>query len=142
MKDNIVSHQKIPMTTPPASSPSCITLYGISNCDTVKKARQWLTLQGLDYVFHDFKTQGVPAQALDDWLITLGWEALLNRKGTTWRKLEPQTQAAVIDAPSARAVMMAHPSVIKRPVVRWGDQRLTVGFSAERFAHSSNSHLP
>jgi arsenate reductase (glutaredoxin) len=106
------------------------TLYGIPNCDTVKKARTWLTDHGVEHQFHDFKKQGVPEAALDQWLAALGWEPLVNRKGTTWRKLDDTTRAAVVDAASARALMLAQPSVIKRPVVQWADG-VTVGFDAE-----------
>ena len=93
-----------------------LCVYGIPNCDSVKKARVWLSERGLDYSFHDFKKQGVPTDALDLWLAQVGWETLLNRKGTTWRKLDPALQASVHDTPSAREVMLAHASVIKRPV--------------------------
>ncbi|WP_408595570.1 ArsC family reductase [Limnohabitans sp.] len=93
-----------------------LTVYGIPNCDSVKKARVWLTERGADYTFHDFKKQGVPPEALDAWLAQVGWETLLNRKGTTWRKLDPALQASVNDSPSARQVMLDHASVIKRPV--------------------------
>jgi arsenate reductase (glutaredoxin) len=107
-----------------------ITLYGIPNCDTVKKARAWLTEHGVDHVFHDFKKQGVPEAALDHWLASAGWERVLNRKGTTWRQLDAAARDAVTDATSARALMLAQPSVIKRPVVQWADA-VTVGFDAE-----------
>jgi Spx/MgsR family transcriptional regulator len=111
------------------------TLYGIPNCDTVKKARTWLGDQGLDFTFHDFKKQGVPLPELDHWLKMVGWETLVNRKGTTWRKLDDATRAAVIDAPSARVLMLANPSVIKRPVVQWpARSQVTVGFSPEVWA--------
>ena len=108
------------------------TLYGIPNCDTVKKARAWLGEHGVAHDFHDFKKHGVPESALDQWLAALGWEALVNRKGTTWRKLDDTTRAAVLDAASARAVLLAHPSLIKRPVVWWSTRpaALTVGFDA------------
>ncbi len=111
-----------------------IIVYGIPNCDTVKKARTWLDDQGLAYQFHDYKKQGVPADKLPHWLQTLGWEKVLNRAGTTWRKLDDATKAAVTDAASAAALMQAQPSVIKRPLVEWADGRLSVGFSAELFA--------
>lgn len=104
-------------------------LYGIPNCDTVKKARAWLTEHGVAHAFHDFKKQGVPEAALDHWLAALGWEVLLNRKGTTWRKLDEASRASVTDAASARALMLAQPSVIKRPVVQWPNG-VTVGFDA------------
>ena len=107
-----------------------VTLYGITNCDTVKKARAWLTAQGIEYLFHDFRKQGVPEPELDLWLAAVGWEKLLNRQGTTWRKLDPTVQATVKDAASARAVMLANASVIKRPVVTWSRGRTTVGFDA------------
>lgn len=112
------------MTTPLA------TLYGIPNCDTVKRARAWLAGQGLDVAFHDFKKQGVPAAALEHWLQSAGWQVLINRQGNTWRKLPPAEQAAVVDAASARALAAAQPSVIKRPVVQWADGRVTVGLQA------------
>jgi Spx/MgsR family transcriptional regulator len=130
----------------PYTSP--LTLYGIANCDTVKKARAWLTAQGRDHVFHDFKKQGVPETELDHWLAAVGWEKLLNRKGTTWRRLDAQTQAGVQDAPTARALMLEQSSVIKRPVVQWGDQAsgtVTVGFDAARWQsliHGSGGDLP
>ena len=107
-----------------------ITVYGITNCDTVKKARAWLTANGVDYTFHDFKKQGVPPERLDAWLRGPGWEKLVNRQGTTWRKLDAPAQSAVKDAASARALMLEQPSVIKRPVVEWGKET-TVGFNAE-----------
>lgn len=104
-----------------------ITVYGISNCDSVKKARAWLAAHAVAHTFHDFKKQGVPANRLAAWQQAAGWEKLINRQGTTWRKLDPQLQAATVDAASARALMLAQPSVIKRPVVDWGSQ-ITVGF--------------
>jgi Spx/MgsR family transcriptional regulator len=111
------------------------TLYGIPNCDTVKKARTWLGDQGLAHTFHDFKKQGVPPSELDHWLKVVGWETLVNRKGTTWRKLDDATRAAVVDAASARALMLANPSVIKRPVVQWPARaQVTVGFAADVWA--------
>lgn len=114
-----------------------ITLYGIPNCDTVKKARAWLTEHGQPHAFHDFKKQGVPAEKLQAWTQSPGWEKLLNRKGTTWRKLDAATQAAVQDAASAQSLMLAHPSVIKRPVVDWGEE-VTVGFDAAAWAENAD----
>ena len=110
-----------------------ITLYGIPNCDTVKKARAWLTERGQTYAFHDFKKQGVPADKLQQWASVPGWDKLLNRKGTTWRKLDAAVQAGVVDAASAQALMLSNPSVIKRPVVDWG-QEVSVGFDAAAWA--------
>ncbi|MBC7955669.1 MAG: ArsC family reductase [Cytophagales bacterium] len=111
-----------------------ITLYGIPNCDTVKKARAWLAEQGADITWHDFKKQGVPAPQLDNWLKAVGWEKLVNRQGTTWRKLPDADKAAVVDAASARALMLRQHSVIKRPVVEWRAGEVTVGFSEALFA--------
>ena len=105
-----------------------ITLYGIPNCDTVKKARAWLAGQGVDYAFHDFKKGGVPADRLDCWMAAVGADKLLNRQGTTWRKLDPAAQAGAQDAAGARALMLEQASVIRRPVVEWPDGTVTVGF--------------
>jgi Spx/MgsR family transcriptional regulator len=111
-----------------------ITLYGIPNCDTVKKARAWFTEQGVDYEFHDFKKQGVPTNLLPHWINSVGLEKLINRKGPTWRKLDATVQASVVDAASATAVMVSHSSVIKRPVVVWNDSSVTVGFDTDVFS--------
>lgn len=119
----------------PASSNSNppATVFGIPNCDTVKKARSWLTEHGVNYVFHDFKKQGVPADQLPGWIAAVGWEPLVNRKGTTWRKLDDASRTAVLDASSASALMLANPSVIKRPVVAWPNGEVTVGFDESRW---------
>lgn len=115
-----------------------ITLFGISNCDTVKKARAWLTAQGVDYIFHDFKKQGVPPERLAAWIATLGWEKILNRQGTTWRKLDPATQSTAVDAKSGAKLLILNASLIKRPVVEWADKAsktdISVGFDAENWA--------
>jgi len=108
-------------------------LYGIPNCDTVKRARVWLTDNGVDYEFHDFKKAGVSADHLAAWMKAVGWEKLLNRAGTTWRKLDADTQAGAADAAGAAALMQAQASVIKRPVVEWADGRISVGFKPELF---------
>ena len=108
-------------------------VYGIPNCDTVKRARAWLDERGAAYAFHDLKNGGVPAQRLDAWLEAAGWHTLLNRKGTTWRQLDAAAQARVTDASSARALMLAQPSLVKRPVVEWDDGRTTVGFDAAQW---------
>lgn len=109
-----------------------IALYGIANCDTMKKARAWLDAAGLDYRFHDYKKLGVDAERLAAWVERAGWEQLLNRAGTTFRKL-PDCDKANLDAGRAMALMLAHPSAIKRPVLEAGD-RLLVGFSPEDYA--------
>lgn len=113
-----------------------VTLYGIPNCDTVKKARAWLNERKIPHAFHDFKKQGVPVDRLALWTETVSWEKLLNRQGTTWRKLPAELQATVHDAASALAVMAEHPSTIKRPVVEWTgvpQDHVTVGFRPEEW---------
>jgi arsenate reductase len=114
-------------------NPGMIVLYGIPNCDTVKKARAWLGQNGVAYQFHDFKKGGLPAERIEAWLGQLGWEPLLNRKGTTWRKLDAAAQQRVTNAATAKALMQTQPSVIKRPVVEWSGQT-TVGFDAAAWA--------
>ena len=117
-----------------------IIVYGIANCDSVKKARAWLTDQGLTHMFHDFKKHGGPADRLPAWREAVGWEKLLNRQGTTWRKLGAKVQASALDAAGAQTVMLANPSVIKRPVVEWqaGRGPITVGFDAPRWLEISH----
>lgn len=110
------------------------TLYGIPNCDTVKKARAWLAERGVPYAFHDFRKQGVPADRLDAWMGSAAGAKLLNRQGTSWRKLAPEMQARAADATGARALMVEQPSIIKRPVVEWPDGAITVGFDPEDWA--------
>lgn len=117
------------------------TLYGIPNCDTVKKARTWLTDNDVGYTFHDFKKQGVPTELLPGWIKAVGLDKFINRKGPTWRKLDAALQASVVDAASATAVVLAHSSVIKRPLVVWADGSVTVGFSPEAFAQLKPSQL-
>jgi Spx/MgsR family transcriptional regulator len=112
-------------------STPAVVLYGIPNCDTVKRARAWLADRGVAVRFHDFKREGVPAQRLEVWLDVAGWERLLNRKGTAWRALDESMRNGVSDRPSAQAVMLAHASTIKRPVVEWGKDAVTIGFDAD-----------
>ncbi len=109
-----------------------VVLYGIPNCDTVKKARVWLDQHGVDYVFHDYKKAGVDPVQLGQWIDEHGWETVLNRAGTTFRKL-PEADRADIDRDKAVALMTAQPSMIKRPVLDLGDRRL-VGFKPEVYA--------
>ena len=109
-----------------------ITIHGIKNCDTMKKARAWLDAHGIAHAFHDYKTQGIAEATLRGWVKELGWEALLNRAGTTFRKL-PETQRENLDAPRAIALMLAQPSMIKRPVLA-AQGRLLVGFKPEEWA--------
>lgn len=109
-----------------------IKLYGISNCDTVKKARKWLDDHAIEYEFHDFKKHGLSSEQLAVWEQFVGWEALLNRRGTTWRKL-PEDVRDSIDVASAHQLMLDNPSIIKRPVVE-NQGVVSVGFSAEEWA--------
>ncbi|MEZ5996422.1 MAG: ArsC family reductase [Hyphomonadaceae bacterium] len=106
-----------------------ITLYGIKNCDTMKRARAWLDERGVAYRFHDYKAEGIDAATLDRWAGEVGWEALLNRAGTTFRKLSEQDRES-LTAKKALALMRANPSMIKRPVLEVPG-RITVGFKAE-----------
>jgi arsenate reductase (glutaredoxin) len=98
-----------------------LTLYGIPHCESVKKARAWLAEHGLAYQFHDYKKSGVPEARLRNWVSAKGWQTLLNRKGTTWRALAPEAQAAIVDSDAAVALMLAHASAIKRPVIEAGE---------------------
>jgi arsenate reductase (glutaredoxin) len=106
------------------------TLHGIANCDTVRRARSFLAERSIEYGFHDFKKLGVPAEHLDRWIAVLGWEPLVNRKGNTWRQLDEALRNGVVDAASARSLMLSQPSVIKRPVVEWANGSISVGFDS------------
>ncbi len=125
------------MNAPDSSTP--VAVYGIPNCETVKKARAFLAVQQIDTTFHDFKKEGVTPVQCAAWAEQVGWERLLNRKGTTWRKLDAATQSRVTDATSAIAVMCDHPSAIKRPVVVWHTGKVTVGFDADSFTQQVRS---
>lgn len=107
-------------------------LYGIKNCDTVRKARRWLDEHSVEYRFHDFRTDGLDLDRLGAWAAELGWESLINRRGTTWRQL-PEVQRTDLDESRALALMLEHPALIKRPVLDLGRQR-RIGFDAERYA--------
>lgn len=109
-----------------------ITLYGIPNCDTVKKARAWLEGRGAAYAFHDYKKAGIDEARLRGWVAAAGWEPLLNRAGTTFRKL-PDADKAGLNADKAVALMLAQPSMIKRPVVEH-ESGLLIGFKPEIWA--------
>lgn len=112
-----------------------ITIYGIKNCDTMKKARAWLDQHGVAYAFHDYKTAGVERERLERWCNKVGWEALLNRAGTTFRKL-PDKEKESLDANKALALMLAQPSMIKRPVLDLGAGKLLVGFKPEIYSEA------
>ncbi|MDX5439270.1 MAG: ArsC family reductase [Alteromonadaceae bacterium] len=107
-------------------------LYGIKNCDTVKKARKWLDDNGIAYEFHDFKKDGLTSEKLSQWEQAIGWETLINKRGTTWRKL-PDELRDTINAQNAHQIMLENTSIIKRPVVERGDE-VTVGFNADQWS--------
>ncbi len=109
-----------------------ITIHGIKNCDTMKKARAWLDTHAIPNTFHDYKTQGIAEATLKDWAAELGWQKLLNTTGTTFRKL-PEAERADLTEARAIALMLAQPSMIKRPVLDLGPRRL-VGFSPDAYA--------
>ncbi len=109
-----------------------ITIYGIKNCDTMKKARAWLDNHGVAYAFHDYKTDGIARDRLEQWEKKVGWETLLNRAGTTFRKL-PDKDKANLDVKKATALMLKQPSMIKRPVLDLGGGKLLVGFAPEQY---------
>ncbi len=106
-------------------------VFGIRNCDTVKKARKWLDEAGIEYQFHDFKKDGLDTDTLKKWEDSVGWETLVNRRGTTWRKLPDQVRDN-IDAQTAHQIMLENPSIIKRPIVERGDS-ISVGFNADEW---------
>lgn len=108
-----------------------VTIYGIKNCDTMKKARAWLEAHGIDYAFHDYKAAGIKPDALKAWARQVGWEVLLNRAGTTFRKL-PEAQRADLNERKAIALMLEQPSLIKRPVLERG-AKLLVGFKPAEY---------
>jgi arsenate reductase len=110
-----------------------ITIYGIKNCDTMKKARAALDRRGIDYAFHDYKTQGIERGKLETWAKKVGWETLLNRAGTTFKKL-PDKDKAGVTGKKAIALMLAQPSMIKRPVLELPGGKLLVGFKPEEYA--------
>ncbi len=105
-------------------------IYGIKNCNTVKKALNWLDEHGIDYTFRDFKKEGASADKLNAWAKEVGWEALVNKRGTTWRKLDPETQEKVTDQNAAVDLMQSHTSVIKRPIIET-EKGIILGFDPE-----------
>jgi Spx/MgsR family transcriptional regulator len=107
------------------------TLYGIPNCDTMKKARKWLADNGVEYAFHDYKKLGIEKKKLAEWIKAVGWETLLNRRGMMWRKV-PDDVKASIDEKSAITLMLETPSIIKRPVLE-AKGKVTVGFKPETY---------
>ena len=116
-----------------------ITIYGIRNCDTMKKARAWLDGQGIAYAFHDYKASGIERARLQRWARQVGWERLLNRAGTTFRKLPPADREG-LDEGKAIALMLAQPSMIKRPVLELGE-RLLVGFKPDAYLENVKNRV-
>jgi Spx/MgsR family transcriptional regulator len=112
-----------------------ITIYGIKNCDTMKKARAWLDKAGVEYAFHDYKTSGIERERLERWAKKAGWETLLNRAGTTFRKL-PDKDKDGLSEKKAIMLMLAQPSMIKRPVLDLGGGKLLVGFKPELYKNA------
>jgi Spx/MgsR family transcriptional regulator len=108
-----------------------IKIYGIPNCDTMKKARRWLEANSIEYDFHDYKKLGVPENRLKNWVKQAGWEAILNKRGTTWRKLDDKVKNNIDEAAAIR-VMLDNPSIIKRPVIESGNL-LLIGFKQDEF---------
>ncbi len=109
-----------------------ITLYGIKNCDTVKKARKWLDDNGFDYRFHDFREDGLSSEQVEQWLKEFGWETLINKRSTSWKALDDSTRNSLSDA-TAVAVILDSPTLIKRPLMDYGKGK-TLGFKADNYA--------
>ncbi|WP_447872747.1 ArsC family reductase [Serratia fonticola] len=110
-----------------------LTMFGIKNCDTIKKARRWLEEQGVAYQFHDYRADGLDEQLLRDFVARLGWEPLLNTRGTTWRKLDEAQRNACDNADAAIALMLEQPAMIKRPLLDDGKGHTLLGFSSESY---------
>ena len=110
-----------------------ITLYGIKNCDTIKKARRWLDDNHVDYRFHDYRVDGLDADLMQKFIAELGWEALLNTRGTTWRKLDEKHRASINNADSAAALMLEMPAIIKRPLLWAPGKPMLLGFKESQY---------
>ncbi len=115
-----------------------ITLYGIPNCDTVRKARRWLDSHTIDYQFHDFREQGLDAETVAQWLEALGWEAVVNRRSTTWKQLDPAEREAM-DREAAQRSILEHPTLVKRPVLDTGHD-FHLGFSESQYQEIFKQH--
>ena len=115
-----------------------ITMFGIKNCDTIKKARKWLEAEGVEFQFHDYKKDGLSMAMLDTWVKDLGWEALVNKRGTTWRKL-PEEIKESIDQASAIQIMLDNTSIIKRPLLVDDANNKLLGFKADDYQNFINS---
>jgi Spx/MgsR family transcriptional regulator len=115
-----------------------IILYGIKNCDTVKKARKWLETHNIDFRFHDFREDGLEADMVQQWLDELGWETLVNKRSTSWKQLSEDARTAM-DTSAAKAAILAQPTLIKRPLLDTGKERIT-GFSADKYRTIFGQH--
>jgi len=113
-----------------------MTVYGIPNCNTVKKALDWLKENQIAYEFHDFKKKGISAEKLSDWSGKFGWETVLNRKGLTWKKLSKEEQTAVQDQAAAIQYLINNTSAIKRPIIEKDGQAILIGFDADNYAQT------
>lgn len=114
-----------------------VTLFGIKNCDTVKKARQWLEQNNVEHCFHDFREDGINSDQVNDWLSELGWQTLVNKRSTSWKQLDPAQREAMNDSLAAKAIM-EQPTLIKRPLLDLGNKRC-VGFKAADYQAIFNS---
>lgn len=115
-----------------------ITLYGIKNCDTIKKACRWLEARGVEYQLHDYRVNGLDTSLLNSFIAELGWEALLNTRGTTWRKLDEAHRESIKDAQSATALMLEMPAIIKRPLLCAPGQPMLLGFNESNYQQFIN----
>ncbi|WP_313020084.1 ArsC family reductase [Atlantibacter hermannii] len=115
-----------------------VILHGIKNCDTIKKARRWLESHQIDYQFHDYRTDGINAEMMHKFIDELGWEALLNTRGTTWRKIDEARRNAVTDAQSAIALMLEMPAIIKRPLLCAPGKPMLLGFNESQYQQYFN----
>lgn len=116
-----------------SSQPTIPTLYGIKNCDTIKKARRWLEEQHQEYRFHDYRVDGLDLSLLRSFVDELGWEALLNTRGTTWRRLDEAQRASITTADAAMALMLETPAIIKRPLLCSPGKPMLLGFTASSY---------
>ncbi|MEN3752190.1 ArsC family reductase [Mangrovibacter yixingensis] len=119
------------MVTP--TNTTTLKIYGIKNCDTIKKARHWLETHQVAYQFHDYRTDGLDDALLDSFIAELGWEALLNTRGTTWRKLDEARRASITSAEPAKQLMKEMPAIIKRPLLCAPGKPMLLGFSEEKY---------
>lgn len=114
------------------------TLYGIKNCDTIKKARRFFEKHHVNYQFHDYRTDGLDADLLNSFIVELGWQALLNTRGTTWRKLDETLRASIIDSSSAAKLMLDMPAIIKRPLLSIPGKPMLLGFNESNYQQIIN----